>query len=130
MKKFLFTLLFLLMSTSYAKAQSPFDLIYHSIPVSPTIDIVEEIKQIGANLQTTISQSKKIIMAMKTDVSSIQSAITSTFNKIKSGAILDILGNPGQAKSGFLYHSKYRDPFQQQSTKPIRYGRNTTILNV
>lgn len=101
MKKYLFTILFLLVGMPLAKAQSPFDLIYHSIPVSPTIDIVEEIKQIGANLQTTISQSKKIIMAMKTDVSSIRSAITSTFNKIKSGAILDILGNPGQAKSGF-----------------------------
>ena len=101
MKKYLVAILFLLMSTSFARAQTPFDLIYHSIPISPTIDIPEEIKQIGANVQTATSQAKKIIMTFKTDASSIQAAITSTFNKIKSGAILDILGNPGQAKPGF-----------------------------
>lgn len=101
MKKYLFTILFLLVGMPLAKAQTPIDLIYHAIPISPTFDIVEEIKQIGANVQTTVSQAKKIIMAIKTDASSIQSAVTSTFNKIKSGAILDILGNPGQSKAGF-----------------------------
>ena len=88
MKKYLFTILFLLVGMPLAKAQTPIDLIYHAIPISPTFDIVEEIKQIGANVQTTVSQAKKIIMAIKTDASSIQSAVTSTFNKIKSGAII------------------------------------------
>ena len=52
-------------------------------------------------MQTAIGQGKKIIMTFKTDASSLQSAVTSTFNKIKSGAILGILANPGQADVGF-----------------------------
>ena len=101
MKKHLFAILFLLMSSSPVKAQSPFDFIYHAVPVAVSFDIVEEIKQIMGNLQTTISQAKKIIMTFKTDLNSVQSAVTSTFNMIKSGAILGILGNPGQAQQGF-----------------------------
>ena len=33
----------------------------------------------------------------------------------------------GQTKSGCLYHNRYSTPIQQQSNKPTRYSRNTTI---
>ncbi len=101
MKKYVLSLLFLLAFTFSAKAQAPWDLIYHAVPVSPSFDLPEEISQISGQVQTAISQGKKIIMTFKTDASSLQSAIMSTFNKIKSGAILDLFGNPGQSKSGF-----------------------------
>ncbi len=101
MKKYILAIFFLLISTGVVKAQAPWDLAYHALPVSITFDIPEEITQVAGNAQTAISQTKKIIMAIKSDISNIQSAVMSTFNKIKSGAILDIFGNPGQKKSGF-----------------------------
>ena len=101
MKKYLFIVLFLLIFGTHANAQAPWDLIYHAIPVTTGPDIPEEIKQIGGNLQTTVSQTKKMIMTAKTDASNIQTAVISTFNKIKSGAILDLFGNPGQNQAGF-----------------------------
>ena len=101
MKKYLLSLLFLLVFTFPVKAQAPWDLIYHAIPISPSFDISEEIAQISGQVQTAVGQGKKIIMTFKTDASSLQSAIMSTFNKIKSGAILDIFGNPGQSPTSF-----------------------------
>lgn len=101
MKKYLLSILFLLMFTAPVKAQAPWDLIYHAMPISVGFDIPEEITQISGQVQTAVSQAKKIIMTFKTDISNVQSAIMSTFNKIKSGAILDIFGNPGQAQASF-----------------------------
>ena len=101
MKKYLICILFLLFMTTQAKAQLPWDLIYHAFPVSIGIDIPENIVQISGNIQTTVRSSKDIIMTGLTDASSLQTAVTSSFNKIKSSAISDVDGNPGQEKSDF-----------------------------
>ena len=101
MKKYVLSLLFLIAFALPVKAQSPWDMIYHAVPVAPSFDITEEISQISGQIQAAIGQGKKIIMTFKTDATSLQSAIMSTFNKIKSGAILDILGNPGQSPTSF-----------------------------
>ena len=101
MKKYLLSVLFLLILTSPVKAQAPWDLIYHAMPVSIGFDIPEEIEQIGAQLQTAKNQLQDMALRLKGDISNVQSAVLTTFNKIKSAAILDIIGNPGQAQSGF-----------------------------
>lgn len=79
MKKYLTAILFLLMFTAPAKAQAPWDLIYHAMPVSVGFDIPEEISQISGNIQSTVSQAKKIIMTFKTDASNLQSVLSASF---------------------------------------------------
>ncbi len=101
MKKYFRYILFLLIITTPAKAQMPWDLIYHAFPVSIGIDIPENIVQISGNVQTTVRSAKDVYMTALTDASSLQYAKTGSFNKIKSSAILDVEGNPGQEKTGF-----------------------------
>lgn len=101
MKKYFRYILFLLIITTPAKAQMPWDLIYHAFPVSIGIDVPENIVQISGNVQTTVRSAKDIYMTGLTDVSSLQYAATGSFNKVKSSAILDVEGNPGQEKTSF-----------------------------
>lgn len=101
MKKYFMYILFLLIITTPAKAQMPWDLIYHAVPVSIGIDVPENIVQISGNVQTTVRSAKDVYMTALTDASSLQSAKTGSFNKVKSSAILDVEGNPGQEKTGF-----------------------------
>ncbi|MBR2921995.1 MAG: hypothetical protein IKC10_01600 [Alphaproteobacteria bacterium] len=101
MKKYFMYILFLLIITTPAKAQMPWDLIYHAVPVSIGIDVPENIVQISGNVQTTVRSAKDVYMTALTDASSLQSAVTGSFNKVKSSAILDVEGNPGQEKTGF-----------------------------
>lgn len=100
MKKFIVAF-FLLNMVTNSYAQAPWDLAYHAIPAVATIDTSEEIAQIAANAQSAMNQSKKILMTAKTDVTNLQSAVMSTYNNIKSGAILGATGNPSQATTSF-----------------------------
>ena len=62
MKKYVLSLLFLIAFALPVKAQSPWDMIYHAVPVAPSFDITEEISQISGQIQAAIGQGKKIIM--------------------------------------------------------------------
>ena len=75
--------------SSLAYAQMPWDLIYHGLGPSITFDIPEEIPQVAANIQSGIQQGNEIVLQAKSDITSLQSALTATFNNIKSGAIFD-----------------------------------------
>ncbi len=90
-------ILFLLLLPPCAQAQAPWDIAYHSMPVSFTPDIPEEVTQFMGNAQSTISQGKSMVMNVKTDISNLQSAINSTFAKFKSIAS----GNIEELTAGF-----------------------------
>ena len=92
---------FLCAISNLARAQMPWDLAYHAMPVSITLDVPEEISQVAGNLQSAVSQGKQIVMQTKADITSLRSAITSTFNKIKSGAIFKGNGNDGEVGNKF-----------------------------
>ncbi len=96
-----FLILFISLAPSGVYAQMPWDFAYHALPTSITLDIPEEVTQVAGNLQSTINQSQQIILQGKADISNMQSAATTTFNNIKSGAILEVDGLPGQSKSGY-----------------------------
>ena len=93
-------MLFVSIAPSGVYAQMPWDFAYHALPTSITLDIPEEVGQTAGNLQSAINQSQQIILQGKADISNMQSAATTTFNNIKSGAILEVDGLPGQSKSG------------------------------
>ncbi len=116
MKKRFFTILIIAMLaiSSLAYAQAPWDLVYHSFGPSITFDIPEEIPQVAANAQSAISQGQKIVLQTKADITSAKSAITSSFNDIKSGAILESSGNPGDIGASF-----YGKPLKNVSVKKI-----------
>lgn len=103
MKKIILYLLvvFLCGVAGVVKAQMPWDIAYQAMPVSITIDIPEEISQVAGNLQSTVSQGKQIVMQTKADITSLKSAVVSTFNKIKSGAIFGGSGNDGEIGNKF-----------------------------
>ncbi len=82
-------------------SQMPWDFVYHAAPVSITLDIPEEVTQVAGNLQSTVNQSQQIILQGKADISNLQSAATTTFDNIKSGAILEVDGVPGLSKSTY-----------------------------
>lgn len=90
-----------LSAPAFGQAPMPWDIAYHTVPTVPTFDVPEEVSQISGNLQSSINQAKQIIMTAKTDATNLQSAVTSTFNNIASGAILDVNGNPGQGEASF-----------------------------
>ena len=75
-----------------ASAQTPFDLIYHALPTSIALDIPEEVSQVAGNLQSSVNQSKQIILQAKSDITNLQSAVMSTYENIKNGSIISIEG--------------------------------------
>ncbi len=95
------SLVFFLLRVSSAEAQTPFDLIYHALPTVPTFDIPEEVAQVTGNLQSSFNQAKQIVLQAKSDVTSLQSAVTATFENIKNGTFIDINGASGQGKETF-----------------------------
>ena len=100
MKKYLIALIFFLFTTE-TQAQAPWDIAYHAAPPSFAVNLREDIVQTAANLQSTTNQAKSILMTAKNDITNLQSAVMSTFNNISSGAILSVVGNPGQGKTTF-----------------------------
>ena len=100
MKK-LIILFFLLIFSTLANAQMPGDFIYHALPTSITFDLPEDVAQIAGNTQSAVNTSRKMVMQLKSDVNNIRSAAITLLNDIKSGAIFEITGNPGQGKGQF-----------------------------
>ena len=84
-----------------ASAQTPFDLIYHALPTSIALDIPEEVSQVAGNLQSSVNQSKQIILQAKSDITNLQSAVMSTYENIKNGSIISIEGASGQGSETF-----------------------------
>ena len=87
--------------SSVCNAQAPWDLVYHALPPSTTFDISEEVSQISGNLQSSYNQSQQIINQAKADITATQTAITSTFNDIKNGNVVNFNNNGGVSGSTF-----------------------------
>ena len=84
----LFLPVFLSVLVRPAAAQTPVDLVYHAMPTVPTFDIPEEVSQVAGNLQSSVNQSKQIILQAKSDITNMQSAVMSTYENIKNGSII------------------------------------------
>lgn len=97
----LFLPVFLSVLVRPAAAQTPIDLVYHAIPTVPTFDIPEEVSQVAGNLQSSVNQSKQIILQAKSDITNLQSAVMSTYENIKNGSIISISGASGQGSETF-----------------------------
>ena len=104
MKRYLYICLIVIMAAvgaSLSYAFLPWDIAYQSLPTSITFDIPEETSQISGNLQSLISQAHNIALQTKSEYTSLKSAVTSTFNKFKSNAIVPAESTPGDIKSTF-----------------------------
>lgn len=74
---------------------------YNALPFSPSFNFIAEAGQIIKNVQTTVNKVKTTIYQTKSAYTSLKTAATTTFKNIKSGAVLDIAGNPGQVENKF-----------------------------
>ena len=104
MKRYLYICLIVIMTAvgaSLSYAFLPWDIAYQALPTSITFDIPEETSQISGNLQSLISQAHNIALQTKSEYTSLKSAVTSTFNKFKSNAIVPAESTPGDIKSTF-----------------------------
>ena len=77
------------------------NVVYRAMPPNPTFNIPEEVQEVANNVNSTITQVNDLKNSVEEDVSNIRSSVKSTFNAITSGAILDVVSNPGQAENSF-----------------------------
>lgn len=122
MKRYIYICLAIIITTasmSLSYAFLPWDMAYHALPTSITFDIPEEVAQISGNLQSIISQGKQIELQAKSYDTSLKSAVTSIFNRLKSGAILPVESNPGGIGATFC-QKDIKDVSAKQISQKMR----------
>lgn len=93
---FIFMLFLLSCKNSEVFAQDPLSIAYHANPSSPVMDFLQEPVQFASNILSMKNQVMQMYQQAASDASNMQSAVTSQFDNIKSGAVLSLDANPGQ----------------------------------